>query len=170
MSARVIEIYVGPQREAPMQFVRQVQAIAGKGLAGDRYAIGTGSYSNSKGIRDVTLIEIEDLWDFYRTSGMDLHPGLTRRNIVTEGIRLSDLVGSPFSIGPVSFLGLRPCPPCRHLAKLVGLPEVLHGLAHSGGIYAQVLSGGLIGIGDPVIPSDPGWDPSDEVLPERTSG
>ena len=137
-----------------MQFVRKIQAIAGKGLAGDRYAAGTGSYSNSKGIRDVTLIEIEDLWNFYPTSGMDLHPGLTRRNIVTEGIRLSDLVGSAFTIGPVSFLGIRPCPPCRHLAKLIGVPEVLHGLAHSGGIYAQVLSDGLICIDDPVLPSD----------------
>lgn len=137
-----------------MQFVRKVQAIAGKGLAGDRYAIGAGSYSQSKGIRDVTLIEVEDLWNFYRTSGVDLHPGLTRRNIVTEGIRLSDLVGSTFAIGPVSLLGLRLCPPCRHLAKLIGMPEVLHGLAHSGGIYAQVLSDGLISIDDPVVPSD----------------
>ena len=154
MSARVIEIYVGPQREAPMQFVRKIQSIAGKGLAGDRYAVGAGSYSNSKGIRDVTLIEIEDLWNFHGISGIDLHPALTRRNIVTEGIRLSDLVGSAFTIGPVSFLGLRPCPPCRHLAKLVGMPEVLHGLAHSGGIYAQVLSDGLISIDDAVLRSD----------------
>ena len=154
MSARVREIYVGHQREAPMQFFRKIEAIAGKGLAGDRYAIGTGSYSKSKGIRDVTLIEIEDLWNFYRTSGTDLHPALTRRNIVTEGIRLSDLVGSLFSIGSVTLLGLRPCPPCRHLAKLIGMPEVLHGLAHSGGIYAQVLSDGLISINDPVVPSD----------------
>ena len=150
----MVEIYVGPQREAPIQFVRKVQAITGKGLAGDRYAIGAGSYSQSKGIRDVTLIEVEGLWNFYRTSGVDLHPGLTRRNIVTEGIRLSGLVGSAFTIGPVSFLGLRPCPPCRHLAKLIGMPEVLHGHAHSGGIYAQVLSDGLIGIDDPVLLSD----------------
>ncbi|WP_265594207.1 MOSC domain-containing protein [Haloferula sp. BvORR071] len=134
-----------------MKFVRRIEAIAGKGLDGDRYALGTGSYSKSKGIREVTLIEIEALWNFFRVSGIDLHPGLTRRNIVTEGIQLSDLVGSSFSIGPVSFLGLRPCPPCRHLAKLIGMPEVLDGLAHSGGIYAQVLSGGPIRIDDPVI-------------------
>ena len=150
MSAQVREIYVGRQREAPMQFVRKIEVIAGKGLAGDRYAEGTGSYSKSKGIRDVTLIEIEDLWNFYGRSGIDLHPGLTRRNIVTEGIKLSDLIDSSFTIGPVSFLGLRPCPPCRHLAKLIGIPDVLHGLAHSGGIYAQALSDGIISIDDPV--------------------
>lgn len=136
-----------------MKFVSAVQAIAGTGLAGDRYASGLGSYSRSKGIRDVTLIEIESLWSFLRLSGIDLHPGLTRRNIITEGVKLSDLIGCPFSIGPVSLLGLRPCPPCQHLARLIGIPDVLRGLAHSGGIYAQVLSDGLMSVDDPVTPS-----------------
>jgi len=151
ISARVREIYIGGERECPMKFTPTVQAIAGKGLAGDRYALRLGSYSKSKGIRDVTLIEIEVVWNFFRDSGIDLHPGVLRRNIVTEGIRLSELIGSSFSIGSVSLLGLRPCPPCSHLAKLIGIPEVLKGLAHSGGIYAQVLSDGTINIDDPVI-------------------
>lgn len=121
-----------------MNFVSTIEAMAGKGLAGDRYTLGMGSYSKSKGARDVTLIEIEALWDFFHASGIDLHPSLTRRNIVTEGVRLSELIGCPFSIGTVSLIGLRACPPCRHLTRLVGIPEVLGGLAHSGGIYAQV--------------------------------
>jgi MOSC domain-containing protein YiiM len=136
-----------------MDPVSGIAIIAGKGLVGDRYAEGLGSFSKSKGIRDVTLIEIEALWDFFRISGIDLHPGLTRRNIVTEGVRLSELIGSPFTIGPVPFLGLRSCPPCHHLAKLIGIPEALEGLAHSAGIYAQVLSDGVIGEDDPVFRS-----------------
>lgn len=56
MSARVREIYVGSEREGQMVFTSTVQATAGKGLAGDRYALGIGSYSRSKGCRDVTLI------------------------------------------------------------------------------------------------------------------
>jgi hypothetical protein len=151
MAAQVREIYVGSEREGPMKFTSVVQAIAGKGLAGDRYSLGTGSYSKSKGIRDVTLIEIEAIWDFFRSSGIDVHPSLLRRNIVTEGIKLSELIGSPFSIGSVSLLGLRSCPPCYHLSKLIGIPDILQGLAHSGGIYAQVLSDGLISIDDPLI-------------------
>ncbi len=150
-NARVREIYVGSQREGPMTFTSVAQAIAGKGLAGDRYAEGTGSYSKSKGARDVTLIEVESLWTFFRISGIDLHPSLTRRNLVTEGIQLADLIGTTFSVGPVSLLGLRLCPPCRHLTKLIGVPEVLKGLAHSGGIYAQILTDGIISIDDPVI-------------------
>src|SRR4051812_12920327 len=138
MSARVREIYIGSEREGQMVFTSTAQAIAGKGLASDRYALGIGSYSRSKGPRDVTLIEIEAIWNFFQTSGVDLHAGLLRRNIVTEGVRVSELIGSTFSIGSVSLLGLRPCPPCLHLAKLIGIPNVLPGLAHSGGIYAQV--------------------------------
>lgn len=150
MNARVREIYVGREREEPMEFMPTVQAIVGKGLAGDRYALGTGSYSKSKGIRDVTLIEIEVVWDFYRISGIDLYPGRLRRNIVTEGVELSGLVGSTFSIGSVSLLGLRPCPACLHLAKLVGIPDVLKGFSQTGGIYAQILTEGFISIDDSV--------------------
>ena len=151
LNGRVKEIYVGGEREGPMRSVLTAEAIAGKGLLGDRYALGTGSYSNSKGIRDVTLIEIESLWNLYRTSGIDVHPGLTRRNIVTEGIELSKLIGTQFSIGSVSFLGLRSCPPCRHLAKLVGIQEILAGLSRSGGIYAQVLNDGSFSLDDLLI-------------------
>ena len=154
MHPRVRELYIGPEREGPMTHVTSVQAIAGKGLAGDRYTLGLGSYSKSQGLRDVTLIEIESLWDFYRSTGIDLHPGLTRRNIVTEGIRLTELIGHPFTIGSVTLLALRPCPPCTHLARLIGIPDILPGLAHSAGIYAQILTDGLISINDPVQTSD----------------
>ena len=134
-----------------MQSVLTAEAITGKGLRGDRYALGTGSYSKSKGIRDVTLIEIESLWSFLRTTGIDLHPSLTRRNVITEGVELSQLIDTPFSIGSVSFLGLRACPPCQHLAKLAGVQDILPGLAHSGGIYAQVLDDGFFSVDDPVM-------------------
>lgn len=161
MNPHVREIYVGREREGPMEFTSTIQAIAGRGLAGDRYALGLGSYSKSQGIRDVTLIEIEVVWDFFRNSGIDLHPGLLRRNIVTEGVRLSDLIGCNFSIGSVSLLGLRPCPPCLHLAKLLGIPDVLRGFAQTGGIYAQILTDGVMSISDPVICGAPSRKPSD---------
>lgn len=166
MNPRVKEIYVGGEREKPMRFTSTIQAIAGKGLAGDRYALGIGSYSRSKSIHDVTLIEIEAVWDLFRDSGIDLHPGLLRRNLVTEGVRLPELIGSSFSIGSVSLLGLRPCPPCLHLAKLIGIPDVLNGLAHSGGTYAQLLSDGVISIDDPVIQHGVS-SPQKEMIPTK---
>ncbi|MGV3661899.1 MAG: MOSC domain-containing protein [Prosthecobacter sp.] len=166
-NAKVREIYIGAEREGPMTFVPMVEALAGKGLAGGRYAAGTGTYSRSKGVRDVTLIEIEALWDLFGTTGLDLHASVTRRNIVTEGVRLAELIGRTFSIGPVSLLGLRPCPPCRHLARLVGIPEVLSGLARSGGIYAQILNDGVIRVEDALRVASAAAPSPDSSLPAR---
>ena len=153
MSGCVKEIYLGAERAKPMRSVSYVSAIVGKGLEGDRYAQGEGSFSKSAGERDVTLIEMESLWGFYRTTGIDLHPSQTRRNLVTEGVSLSDLVGARFTIGEVTLLGLRPCPPCLHLARMLGIPEILKGLASSGGIYAKVIQGGRIQAGDLICPA-----------------
>jgi len=150
MSASVLEIYTAPAAGAPMQFRDTAEAMANVGLEGDRYATQTGSYSRSRGLRDVTLVEIEDTWDFYRSSGIDLHPGLLRRNLVTEGAGLAELIGAEFRIGPVRLLGLRPCPPCQYLAKLLNFPELLKGFARGGGIYAQILEGGILQIGDSI--------------------
>ena len=144
------EIYIGPNRMDPMQSVSRVNAICERGLKGDRYEAGTGSYSASSGFRDVTLIEIESLWNLYGSTGIDLHPSITRRNLVTEGVSLVSLIGSRFTIGSVDLLGLRLCPPCTHLAKMVKMPEILKGLAHLGGIYARIISGGTLNIGDDI--------------------
>ena len=153
MTSSLKEIYIGPERMGPMESVSSVAAITGRGLKGDRYEAGTGSYSNSAGFRDVTLIEMEALWGLLGRTGIDLHPSFTRRNFVTEGVSLNSLVGSIFSIGEVTLLGLRLCPPCAHLAKLLAMPEVLKGLAHSGGIYARIINGGRLEVGDELVPS-----------------
>lgn len=151
MSAKINKIFIGPVRGGPMDQVESVMAMEGKGLAGDRYSIGEGSYSKSRGIRDVTLIEIESLWDFFRQSGIDLHPSLSRRNLLTEGVRLKDLIGKQFFVGEVELKGLRVCPPCGHLARLVGIPDIVKDLAESGGIYAEIVEGGVIRKDDPIV-------------------
>ena len=70
-----------------------------------------------------------------------------RRNVVTLGVRLNDLVGQEFCVGAVRIRGLRLCEPCSYLAKR-SVPEVLKGLVHKGGLRAQILSEGVIGVGD----------------------
>lgn len=148
MNARVIEIYVASEAGAPMQWVDSIRALARTGLEGDRYARRAGTYSKFPGAHDVTLFEIEAVWGFYQFSDMDLHPSQVRRNLITEGVRLADLINVEFTIGAVRFRGLRPCPPCLYLAQLLKVPELLRGLAHSGGLYAEVLNEGVLGVGD----------------------
>lgn len=67
-------------------------------------------------------------------------------------MKLTDLIGTEFSVGPVRMRGLRPCPPCLYLSQLLNLPILLRGLAHSGGIYASILSGGPLSDGDLLLP------------------
>ncbi len=75
--------------------------------------------------------------------------GSARRNIVTKGIRLNDLVGREFMIGTVHFLGYGLCEPCDHLQKLTG-KHVLPGLVGRGGLRAQVLSEGVFRLGESI--------------------
>lgn len=148
MEPRLLEIYIASHAGAPMQPVNAIQALAGRGLADDRYTRGAGTYSKFPGAHDVTLMESEALLDFELATGIPLHPAQMRRNLLTQGVRLNDLIGVEFSIGPVRFLGLRLCPPCLYVAQLIKLPEVLRGMAHSGGIYAQILDDGLLTAGE----------------------
>jgi MOSC domain-containing protein YiiM len=131
--------------------LREVQAVAGEGLEGDRYFKKTGTYSNKPGRgRQVTLIELESVEALKRDLKMELEPAQTRRNIVTRGVPLNHLVGQQFRLGPeVVLQGVRLCEPCDHLETLT-LRGVREGLLHRGGLRADIISGGTIRVGDPI--------------------
>ena len=80
---------------------------------------------------------------------MEVAPGETRRNVVTRNVALNHLVGREFQLGNVKVRGIRLCEPCEHLEGIVGRP-VIKGLRHRGGLRAQILTEGLIRVGDPV--------------------
>ncbi len=124
---------------------RAARAIAGIGLEGDRYFAGAGTWSDYpiKGGKDLTLIEAEVLAAIY------LSGAHARRNIVTRGIRLNELVGRRFSIGEVECYGNRLCEPCIHLEQITGI--TVSTLAHRGGLRADILNDGDIRVGDPVM-------------------
>ena len=134
-----------------MRSVTSVQVIVGKGLEGDRYFSKLGTYSNDPGSgRDVTLIEIEAIEALMRDYQVELEPGQARRNIVTQGAALNHLVDREFKIGDIIFRGTRLCDPCAHLEKLTR-KGVMRGLIHRGGLRAEIISGGTIHSGDPIV-------------------
>lgn len=147
VSARLIGIYVAAQAAELPRSVERVRALAGRGLEGDRYAAGIGTFSDRPGNRDVTLIESEVLEAYARESGRKLSAAEARRNLVTQGVRLNDLVGREFQVGAVRLRGLRLSEPCTHLMRLTH-PETLRGLVHRGGLVAEVLCDGELGVGD----------------------
>src|SRR5688572_25911079 len=112
MSAILAAIYISPSAGQLPQSVRRVRALAGRGLEGDRYALGHGTFSANSGGRDVTLIEAEALDQFVRDYGHALDAAQSRRNLLTHGVRLNELVGCDFFVGTVPMRGLRLCEPC----------------------------------------------------------
>jgi MOSC domain-containing protein YiiM len=150
----VESIHLASGGSEPMRSVDRVGAIAGVGLAGDRYALGTGHYSGDPRVdRHVTLIEAEEIEALATGPGIVLAPGETRRNVTTRGIRLNELVGRRFRIGGVECEGTRLCEPCQYLTDLLGKP-VLAPLAHRAGLRARILTDGELALGDEVVAID----------------
>ena len=147
--ARLLGIYLASKREEMPHSVERAQAVAGRGLEGDRYAAGIGAFSHGPGKHDLTLIEAEVLAAYEHESGKKLSAAESRRNLLTQGVRLNDLVGRVFQIGPVRMLGLRLSEPCSHLAHLTHA-ETLPGLVHRGGLIAEVLNDGELRVGDEI--------------------
>lgn len=150
-TATVLSIHIAAVAAAAMTPVKEVRAVSGKGLEGDRYFSRLGTYSNDPGSgREVTLIESEALEALRRDYQVELDAGRTRRNIVTRGIPLNHLVGKEFRVGEVVLRGRRLCDPCAHMEKLA-VKGALRGLIHRGGLRAEVVKGGTIRVGDAVI-------------------
>ena len=146
----VLAVYLAPRACAEPVAVDQADATPGRGLAGDRYSNGTGTFfEDGKTGQDLTLIEAEALQALREEHDIHLPAGEARRNVVTRGIRLNDLVGKRFVIGDVICRGDRLCDPCSHLERLTE-DGVLKGLAERGGLRADVIVGGCIRPGDTV--------------------
>jgi len=148
MSGTLLAIHVGPQAAGRMEARREVRAVPGRGLEGDRYFKGEGSFSKVPGTgREVTLIAVEMLDLVEREQGIRLDPSETRRNLLTQGISLNELIGKVFRIGSVRFRGMRLAEPCDHLERLT-VPGVMKGFVHRAGLRAEVLDEGVLRVGD----------------------
>jgi MOSC domain-containing protein YiiM len=148
----VAGIYIAAEAAGPMLVLEEVEAVEGRGLRGDRYFEGVGTYSDTPGTgRQVTLIEQEALDAAARDYGIALEPGQSRRNIVTVGVALNHLVGKEFMVGEVRLRGTRLNEPCAHLAKL-SKRGVVKALTHRGGLRADIVSGGAIRVGNGIRP------------------
>jgi MOSC domain len=151
MTGIVVAIYITPAAKAPMESVASAELVGGHGVQGDRYSSLAGTFSEEalRPDQEVTLIESEEIDAFNEDTGLAVDYGAVRRNVVTRGVRLNDLVGRQFRVGQALLEGMRLCEPCTHLASLVSA-EVLSGLVQRGGLRARILEGGRIRVSDPV--------------------
>lgn len=137
-------IYISPTRGGPTELVENIHVVPGKGIEGDRYffhpEMSDFQYNPD---RELTLIQIESIEALIHEQGIKITPDQTRRNIVTRGVSLNDLVGCTFTIGNTQVRGIRLCEPCEYLAGRTD-PRVLKSLAHRGGLRAQIITEGII--------------------------
>jgi MOSC domain-containing protein YiiM len=152
-AGEVAGIYIAPKSGDEMLPQGEARAVAGRGLEGDRYFEKIGTYSGiPEPGRQVTLVEAEAIEAVQRDYAVDITAGDARRNLVTRGISLNDLVGREFRVGEATLVGVELCEPCAHLMSLIG-KNVLRPLVHRGGIRADVVSSGTIRVGDRVRPA-----------------
>jgi MOSC domain-containing protein YiiM len=140
-------IFVGPVDQGPLEAAEQVHVTTGAGIDGDRY-----------GHKDITLFEAEAIEGLRADTGIELQPSEIRRNVMTRGIALNDLLGHRIRIGQVEAVVTELCHPCNHLQKLTQ-PGVLDGLVNRGGLNADVTTGGAIRVGDQVEDLGPAVHP-----------
>ena len=157
-AAQLTGIFRATIAAGPMESLTQAEVVAGTGLQGDRYATGQGTFSVREGIREITLIAEEKIEAYASFEEVGEEAGSVavtgadmRRNFLTRGVDLPELVGRRFRVGGALLLGVRLCPPCTHLGRLLGTQAILRGFAHSGGIYAQVLESGRVELGSPIL-------------------
>jgi MOSC domain-containing protein YiiM len=133
-------IHLGKPREPALWAVENVRAVAGKGLEGDRHFHDDGAPPGQA----LTLVAAEAVED------VGLAPGETRRQVTVRDVDVNGLVGKRFRVGEVECFGVELCEPCRHLEQMTR-PGIIKELTHRAGINADILSGGVIRVGDPVV-------------------
>jgi MOSC domain-containing protein YiiM len=145
MAGRVEGIYITAEHGELPEPVGSVRALAGRGLEGNRYFFDEAPPGTA-----LTLIAAEAVEAMEREHGVSIEPRESRRNVVTRGIDVNELVGKRFRVGDVECRGVELCEPCASLQSMTK-PGVIKGLAHRGGLNADILSDGEISVGDAVV-------------------
>ncbi len=140
----VLTLHVTTKMAQTMDELPVLKCIAGKGIDGDRYMLGTGTYSKKpEPGRQLTIIESEEL-EALEKIGLHCTSNQSRRNVVSRGIRLNDLIGKEIMVGKVKLMVHRLCQPCTYLEKKLNQPGLKDALWDKGGVKCEILIGGNI--------------------------
>ena len=143
--SRVLKLGIADKSGNTITEVNSIEVMAGKGTAGDRH------FSENKSDREqITLIESENI-DEYNINFSTTIPYLDfRRNIVTEGIKLNNLLNKKITIGNIKLLGKDLCRPCKHLQELIGYNNIVKEFPLKGGLRCEIVNSGTIYLNDEI--------------------
>jgi MOSC domain-containing protein YiiM len=143
--SKVIRIAISENPKGEIKSVNNIKAIAGKGLVNEYH------FKNNNNKRcQITLIEIENINYYNRKYGVSIPSINFRRNIITEGIRLNELVGSEFSIGKVKVKAHDLCRPCKYLQESLKQKNIIREFLQKCGLRCEILIDGEIFVDDEI--------------------
>ena len=143
--SKVFKLGITDKNNGEINEVKSIEVLANKGVVGDRHF---DDFNDP--YCQLSLIESENI-DYYNSKYSLNIPYINfRRNIVTKGIKLNELVGKKIKVGDVSIEGIDLCRPCRHLTEILDQENILKEFLRRGGLRCQILSSAKIKVGDEI--------------------
>ena len=143
--AEVFKLGITAKNNLPIKNVNMIEVMANKGIVGDRHF-----HDSNDAYNQLSLIESENIDEYNIRFGLDIPYIDFRRNVVTKGIRLNDLIGKKLKVGNVELEGIELCRPCRHLTEMLDQKNILKEFMRKGGLRCQILSSSKINVGDKI--------------------
>jgi len=145
-------IIIGEKAKELLHYVDSVRAVQSKGLEGDRYYYGQGTFNKpqlSQDVREISILPFETLSECNSRLDSSLDFLDLRRNLIIKNFDVSLLADRVFTIGTAKFRIVRTCPPCRYLSRLLN-EDMMIGLKYIGGHRAIIVQSGVITAGDEI--------------------
>lgn len=143
----VERIFISPARGAPQVECERITLQGGMGVVGDRN-FGVSAHPG----QNLTLVEAEEIELFCARRARIADLSLTRRNLVTRGVRLNSLLNVEFIVDMVRLRGVELCEPCMILgnnlrSESLAPSSVIRHWVGRGGLRVDVLTNGEIARG-----------------------
>ncbi len=141
--SKVFKLGIASENNLQIEEVNSIEVIANKGIVGDRHF-----REFNDPFSQFTLIESENIDYFNLKYGLNIPYVNFRRNVITKGIRLNELVGKKFFVGDIELDGIDLCRPCNHLNEILNQENILKEFLRKGGLRCKILNSSIIKIND----------------------
>ena len=143
--SKVFKLGIAKNSNQEIQEVDKIEILSGKGIIGDRHFQGDNEAKNQ-----ITLIESENIDYFNNKFNIQILYTDFRRNIITKGIKLNELINKQLMIGETKIMGKKLCHPCKHLQEMLDHKEIIKEFIQKGGLRCEILVSGIIKVGDEI--------------------
>ncbi|HEX5138175.1 MAG TPA: MOSC domain-containing protein [Planctomycetota bacterium] len=136
---RLERIWIKRRRREATEEVARATLLAGSGIDGN---------ADRGGRRQVTILSLDRWRELMAELGSDLDPRARRANLLVSGIELAESRGRVLAVGNCALRIRGETRPCERMDEaLPGLREAMRA-RWGGGVFAEVVRGGEIAVGD----------------------